>query len=113
MDKAGIDEVAFNSDGLVPAIATCARTGKVLMMAWMSRESLALTLETGRVTYFSRSRRELWEKGLTSGNTQSLVSATLDCDGDTILLEVEQKGPACHTGEETCFFRPLVAGGET
>ena len=110
MDAAGIDKVSFDSDGLVPAIAQCARTGDVLMMAWMSRESLAITLETGKVTYWSRSRGELWEKGATSGNTQRLVSASLDCDGDTILLRVEQKGPACHTGEESCFFRPLPAG---
>ena len=111
MDRADMDSVSFDSDGLVPAIAQCAGTGRVLMRAWMSRESLEITLGTGRVTYWSRSRGELWEKGATSGNTQRLVSATLDCDGDTVLLEVEQSGPACHTGEETCFFRPLGAGG--
>ena len=111
MDKADIEAIAFDSDGLVPAVAQCARTGKVLMMAWMSRESLTITLETGRVTYWSRSRRELWEKGLTSGNTQRLMSAALDCDGDTVLLQVEQKGAACHTGEHSCFFRPLETGG--
>ena len=112
MDKAGIDNVSFNGDGLVPAIAQCARTGDVLMMAWMNRESLAVTLETGRVTYYSRSRRELWEKGRTSGNTQQLVSASLDCDGDTILLRVEQRGAACHTGERSCFFRPFDPAGK-
>ena len=110
MDKVDVESVTFDKDGLVPAIAQCARTGKVLMMAWMSRESLAITLATGRVTYWSRSRRELWEKGLTSGNTQRLVSAALDCDGDAVLLQVEQKGPACHTGEPGCFFRPFDAG---
>ena len=111
MGGTGIGDVAFDGDGLVPAVAQCARTGRVLMVAWMNREALAITLRTGRVTYWSRSRRELWEKGATSGNAQKLVSAALDCDGDTILLEVEQTGPACHTGEESCFFRPLGDGG--
>ena len=111
MGKIDIESVTFDSDGLVPAIAQCAKTGKVLMMAWMNRESLTVTLDTGKVTYWSRSRRELWEKGSTSGNTQRLVSATLDCDGDTLLLQVEQKGAACHTGEHSCFFRPLESGG--
>ena len=109
MDKAGIDDVTFNSDGLVPAIARCAGTGDVLMMAWMNREALETTLATGRVTYWSRSRGELWEKGLTSGHTQRLVAAALDCDGDTVLLTVEQTGAACHTGERSCFFRSLGA----
>ena len=77
-----LDDVKFNADGLVPAIAQCAETGDVLMMAWMNQTSLTQTLQTGRVTYYSRSRQELWEKGLTSGHTQELVSAMLDCDGD-------------------------------
>lgn len=102
-----MDQVKYNADGLVPAIAQCAETGDVLMMAWMNAESLALTLTTGRVTYFSRSRQELWEKGLTSGHVQALVSATLDCDGDTILLKVDQTGAACHTGRRSCFFTPM------
>ena len=107
-----IDDVVFNSEGLAPAIAQCASTGEVLMMAWMNRESLAITLETGRVTYFSRSRGELWEKGMTSGNKQRLVSASLDCDGDAILLRIEQQGAACHTGERSCFFRSFETGGD-
>ena len=111
MDKADIESVTFDSEGLVPAVAQCSKTGKVLMVAWMNRESLAITLETGRVTYWSRSRRELWEKGMTSGNTQRLVSAMLDCDGDTLLLQVDQRGAACHTGEHSCFFRPFESGG--
>lgn len=105
-----ISQIKFNADGLVPAIAQCVDTGAVLMLAYMNAESLTVTLETGRVTYFSRSRQELWEKGATSGHRQRLVSATLDCDGDTILLTVEQTGAACHTGAKTCFFTPLKVG---
>lgn len=101
------DDVSFNADGLVPAIAQCSRTGQVLMMAWMNRQALEETLESGRVTYFSRSRQALWRKGETSGNTQKLLRMMLDCDGDTLLLEVDQQGPACHTGAETCFFRMM------
>ena len=102
-----VNQVNYNDDGLVPAIAQCADTGAVLMMAWMNAASLNLTLATGRVTYYSRSRQELWEKGLTSGHTQTLVSIALDCDGDTILLKVKQIGAACHTGAKTCFFTSL------
>lgn len=98
-----IDSVKFNDDGLVPVIAQCVDNGDVLMMAWMNKESLEITLKTGRVTYFSRSRQELWEKGLTSGHKQSLISAMIDCDGDTILLTVQQIGAACHEGTRTCF----------
>lgn len=105
-----LDKITYNQDGLVPAIAQCAETGDVLMMAWMNAESIAITLSTKRVTYFSRSRQELWEKGLTSGHKQSLVSADLDCDGDTILLKVKQIGAACHTGERSCFFTPMDEG---
>ena len=101
--------VAFNSDGLVPAIAQDAGTGEVLMMAWMNRETLAETLHTGRVTYWSRSRQAVWRKGETSGHTQRLVEARLDCDGDAILLKVDQTGPACHTGARSCFFRKSVS----
>jgi phosphoribosyl-AMP cyclohydrolase len=86
-------------------IAQDVRSGTVLMMAWMNRDSLARTLETGEVTYWSRSRRALWRKGETSGHTQRLVEAHIDCDGDTLLLKVEQIGPACHTGAPSCFFR--------
>jgi len=102
-----IDKVKFNADGLVPVIAQCADNGDVLMMAWMNAESLAITLETGRVTYYSRSRQELWEKGLTSGHKQTLIDAKLDCDGDTILLTVNQIGAACHEGTRTCFNRDM------
>ena len=97
--------VKFDDKGLVPAIAQSAATGEVLMLAWMSRETLSLTLASGRVTYWSRSRQEAWTKGATSGHHQHLVSALVDCDGDTILLKVDQLGPACHTGAPSCFFR--------
>jgi len=95
--------VKFNSDGLVPAIAQQWDTGEVLMMAWMNQESLRLTLETGAATYWSRSREQLWIKGETSGNTQLVKAVALDCDGDTILLQVQQSGPACHMGLRSCF----------
>jgi phosphoribosyl-AMP cyclohydrolase len=99
--------VAFDTNGLVPAIAQDSKTGAVLMLAWMSRESLEKTLATGDVTYWSRSRNELWTKGATSGHTQKLVEAFIDCDGDALLLKVDQTGPACHTGQTTCFFGKL------
>ena len=101
--------IVYNSDGLIPAVAQDADTGEVLMLAWMNEESLRLTLATGRATYWSRSRQELWEKGLTSGHTQQVVSVALDCDGDALLLRVHQSGAACHTGNRTCFFTPLTA----
>ena len=97
----------FDANGLVPAIAQDAKSGEVLMMAWMNADSLRLTLQTGEVTYWSRTRKSLWRKGETSGHTQRLAEAMIDCDGDTLLLKVEQKGPACHTGAPTCFFRKL------
>ena len=100
-----IAAVAFDSAGLVPAIAQDAKTGEVLMLAWMNKEALVRTLTSGDVTYWSRSRQELWRKGATSGHTQRLIEAHVDCDGDTLLLKVEQTGPACHTGAPTCFFR--------
>jgi len=89
----------------VPAVAQDAQSGAVLMMAWMTRESLRRTLSGGDVVYWSRSRQKLWRKGETSGHTQRLVEAYVDCDGDTLLLKVDQKGPACHTGAPSCFFR--------
>ena len=92
---------------LIPAIAQDAKTGEVLMLAYMNRQSLALTLKSGRATYWSRSRNELWEKGATSGNTQRVLSISLDCDGDAILIKVEQSGAACHTGEQSCFHNQL------
>lgn len=111
-DTAGslLDSVAFDSQGLVPAIAQQFDSGEVLMMAWMNREALAETLATGRVCYWSRSRGRLWRKGETSGQEQKLVEMRLDCDGDTILLLVDQKGVACHTGRRNCFFRALRDG---
>jgi phosphoribosyl-AMP cyclohydrolase len=99
--------VAFNADGLVPAIAQDAKSGAVLMLAWMNREALEKTLAAGAVTYWSRSRKALWTKGETSGHTQKLVEAYVDCDGDALLLKVDQTGPACHTGETVCFYRKL------
>lgn len=99
-------EVKYNEDGLVPAIVQEADTGEVLMMAWMNAESLRLTLAEGRTVFWSRSRRELWRKGETSGEVQLVRQAYYDCDGDTLLFAVEQKGSgACHTGARTCFFR--------
>jgi len=102
-----LSSVVFDASGLVPAIAQDARTGEVLMLAWMNADSLRLTFETGDLTYWSRSRNKLWRKGETSGHTQRLVEAHVDCDGDTLLFKVEQTGPACHTGAPTCFFRKL------
>ena len=99
--------VKFDASGLVPAIAQSHATGQVLMMAWMNRETLEATLRTGEVTYWSRSRQKIWRKGETSGHHQHLVEAWVDCDGDTLLLKVDQMGPACHTGAPTCFFRRL------
>jgi phosphoribosyl-AMP cyclohydrolase len=98
-----VESVQWNGDGLVPVIAQ--ESGRVLMLAWMNRETLERTLDSGEVTYWSRSRREIWRKGATSGHTQRLIEARLDCDGDAILIKVEQTGPACHTGAPTCFFR--------
>lgn len=101
--EASISErVRFNADGLVPAIVQ-ADSGEVLMMAWMDEKALAYTLATRRGTYYSRSRKEYWIKGLTSGHTQHVTGVRLDCDGDTVLLTVEQEGGACHTGDRTCF----------
>ncbi len=100
-------EVSYNSDGLVPVIAQDAKTKTVLMMAWMNKEALSLTLKTKDVTYYSRSRQKLWRKGETSGHTQKLIDAYVDCDGDTLLLIVEQTGAACHTGAPNCFFRQI------
>ena len=102
--------IAFDANGLVPAIAQQHDTGEVLMMAWMNREAVEETLATGRVCYFSRSRGRLWRKGETSGQTQRLVELRVDCDGDTLLLLVDQTGVACHTGRRNCFFRAARDG---
>ena len=98
-----LEGIRFNADGLVPAIAQQWDTHEVLMMAWMSRESLDATFQTGTATYFSRSRNALWAKGATSGHSQLVRSIRVDCDGDTLLLEVDQTGGACHTGDRSCF----------
>jgi len=103
-----ISAVRFNDAGLVPAIAQDARTSEVLMLAWMNREALEKTLSTGRAHYWSRSRKSLWLKGESSGNFQEVLSVKYDCDGDTLLVLVEPKGPACHTGERTCFYRSIA-----
>jgi phosphoribosyl-AMP cyclohydrolase len=105
-----LDTVAFDAQGLVPAVAQQHDTGEVLMLAWMNREALAETLATGRVCYWSRSRQRLWRKGESSGQVQHLVELRLDCDGDTLLLLVDQKGVACHTGRRNCFFRAVRGG---
>ena len=106
-----LDLVRFNADGLVPAIAQQHDTGEVLMLAWMNVESIRETLLSGEVCYFSRSRSALWRKGETSGHRQRLVEMRVDCDGDTLLLLVDQTGPACHTGAHNCFFRTVTKGG--
>lgn len=102
-----IENVKFDEHGLVPAIAQDVRTGAVLMLAYMNEESLKLTLETGYATYYSRSRQKLWKKGEESGHVQKVRAIRYDCDGDTLLLQVEQTGPACHTGAYTCFHHTL------
>jgi phosphoribosyl-ATP pyrophosphohydrolase/phosphoribosyl-AMP cyclohydrolase len=99
--------LTFDERGLVPAIVQNAATGEVLMLAYMNAESVAKTIETGETWFWSRSRNALWHKGETSGNTQRVVSIEIDCDGDTLLIRVEPRGPACHTGKPTCFFRSL------
>ena len=99
-----MDSIPWNADGLVPAIAQQHDTGEVLMLAWMNREAFEETCRTGRVCYWSRSRRALWRKGESSGQVQTLREVRLDCDGDTLLLQVNQQGPACHTGRRSCFY---------
>ena len=105
-----ISRIRFNSKGLVPAIAQQFDTKEVLMMAWMSAESIAETISTGRVCYYSRSRKGLWRKGESSGQVQYLVDMRLDCDADAVLLLVKQSGVACHTGRRSCFYRALRYG---
>ena len=99
-----MQKVKFDASGLVTAVAQDAQNGQVLMVAWMNREALEETLQGGQVCYWSRSRQSLWRKGETSGHVQTLRDIYVDCDGDTLLLKVDQKGPACHTGAESCFF---------
>lgn len=105
--EAAIASAKFSADGLIPAIAQDASTGQVLMLAWMNADALRETLQTGRVCYWSRSRNALWRKGDTSGNFQKLAALAIDCDRDAILMQVEQTGPACHTGEKSCFFNKV------
>ncbi len=104
-----LDSVKFDDAGLVAAIAQDAESGEVLMMAWMNRESLERTLATGKATYWSRSRQAFWVKGETSGHTQKIHRVSLDCDGDTVLLQIDQTGAACHTNHRSCFYRDLTA----
>jgi len=106
-----LDEIKWTDEGLVPAIAQDANSGRVLMFAWMNRDSLALTAEKGEAVYYSRSRRKLWHKGEESGHIQIVKSIRLDCDNDVILLSIEQTGGiACHTGRESCFFKTFQDG---
>jgi phosphoribosyl-AMP cyclohydrolase len=100
-----LKEIKFNEVGLVPAIAQDAETGRVLMMAWMNEEAIRKTVETGFAHYYSRSRKKQWKKGESSGHVQEIEEIFLDCDGDTILLIVNQTGPACHTNRESCFYK--------
>lgn len=103
-----LSELHFDERGLIPCIVQDANTNEVLMMAWMNEESLRLTEQIGETVFWSRSRKEIWHKGLTSGNTQKLVSLTYDCDADTLLARVIPAGPACHTGNRSCFFKQLI-----
>ena len=106
------DKLKYDSRGLIPAIVTDAESGKVLMLAYMNRESLEISLREGYTCFWSRSRGELWRKGETSGNIQRIVSVTADCDADTLLVSVVKSGPACHTGAESCFFNGICDSGE-
>ncbi|MFW5949343.1 MAG: phosphoribosyl-AMP cyclohydrolase [Halolamina sp.] len=107
MSELSAVDIDFGDDGLVPAVAQDADDGEVLMLAYVSPEALRRTVDTGRAHYFSRSREELWEKGATSGHTQSVVDVRVDCDADTLLYVVEQEGGACHTGYRSCFHRSV------
>ncbi len=111
VDSTFLDAIRWTDDGLVPAIAQDAVSGRILMMAWMNRESLQLTADEGRAVYWSRSRQQLWRKGESSGHVQRVSEIRLDCDEDVIVLQVEQLGGmACHTGRESCFYRVLKDG---
>lgn len=110
-DRLWIEQLKFDPRGLIPAIAQDHKDGAVLMMAWMNRESIERTLDSGEAHYWSRSRQELWHKGATSGHIQKVKSIAYDCDGDTILLKIDQVGDvACHTGARSCFFNQVRAG---
>lgn len=112
MESIDISNVKFDEKGLVPCVVQDYYTKQVLMLAYMNRESLIKTMETGLATFYSRSRQELWIKGATSGNLQHVVELRLDCDGDAIVAEVKKDGPACHTGNESCFYRDLFVGND-
>ena len=107
METVLVENIEYDVNGLVPAIVQDAETKDVLMMAYMNAESLRLTIETGETVFWSRSRQEIWHKGATSGNTQKVVAIKVDCDADTLLVSVNPAGPACHTGERSCFYRSL------
>ena len=111
METVAVESLKFDAQGLIPAIVQDAESDVVLMLAYMSAESLRLTLQTGETHFWSRSRQEMWHKGATSGNTQRVVDIRVDCDADTLLVRVKPAGPACHTGEPTCFYR-AIEGGE-
>lgn len=104
------EKLKFNSDGLIPAIIQEQSSGRVLMMGWMNRASLEKTVETGRTCFWSRSRQKFWIKGETSGHIQEVKDIAFDCDGDTLLIQVNQTGPACHEGYKSCFFRSIEPG---
>ena len=108
-DITDVSQLTYNADGLIPCIVQDVATKDVLMMAWMSADTVRRTLECGETVFWSRSRQEVWHKGATSGNTQKLVELRYDCDADTLLALVEPAGPACHTGAQSCFFRTLDA----
>ena len=107
MKEEFFSQIKYDANGLVPVIVQDVFTKDVLMMAWMNKESLQLTLEKGETVFWSRSRQEIWHKGSTSGNVQKVVEVRVDCDADTLLVLVEPAGPACHTGERTCFYRNI------
>jgi phosphoribosyl-AMP cyclohydrolase len=107
-----VNQLKFNEQGLIPAIIQEQSTGRVLMMAWMNRESLIKTIETGKTWFWSRSRKKLWMKGETSGHVQIVKNVAFDCDADTLLIQVEQIGPACHEGYKSCFFRSVGPDGK-
>jgi len=107
-----VDNLTFNDQGLIPAIAQDAQTGEILMMAWMNAQAVTQTLETGRVTYWSRSRQSFWVKGESSGHVQELVEMRVDCDRDCLLVLINQTGPACHTYRRSCFYTALRDGDE-
>ncbi len=111
MSENWLNDIKWTDDGLLPAIAQDAKTGRILMFAWMNRESLALTVKKGEAVYYSRSRKKLWHKGEESGHTQKVKSLRLDCDNDVLLINIEQTGGiACHTGRESCFYKEFKEG---